>query len=127
MKLLLDTHTFIWWDSEPANLSPRVLDLLLNPKNTRLVSVVSLWEIQIKTQSGKLTLNQSLEKIITTQQNNGIELIKVEVNHILRLEQLPLHHKDPFDRLLIAQSQAENAILLSKDAIFSRYNINIDW
>jgi PIN domain nuclease of toxin-antitoxin system len=127
MKLLLDTHTFIWWDSEPANLSPRVLDLLLNPKNTRLVSVVSLWEIQIKTQSGKLTLNQSLEKIITTQQNNGIEFIEVEVNHILRLEQLPLHHKDPFDRLLIAQSQAENAILLSKDAIFSSYTVNVEW
>ena len=57
----------------------------------------------------------------------AIELIKVEVNHILRWEQLPLHHKDPFDRLLIAQSQAENAILLSKDAIFSSYTVNVEW
>lgn len=127
MKLLLDTHTFIWWDSEPAKLSKKALDLLLNQDNTRLVSVVNLWEIQIKTQLGKLTLNQPLAKIINSHQKNRIEFIGVQVNHILELEQLPLYHKDPFDRLLIAQAKAENAILLSRDPAFSNYAINIEW
>ncbi|QFS49087.1 type II toxin-antitoxin system VapC family toxin [Nostoc sphaeroides] len=106
MKFLLDTHTFIWWYSDSKKLSERVLELLLNPENVRLVSVVSLWEIQIKTQLGKLTLNQSLPEIIHQQQNNGIEFIGVKVNHVLMLGQLPLHHKDPFDRLLISQAQS---------------------
>jgi PIN domain nuclease of toxin-antitoxin system len=66
MKLLLDTHTFIWWDSDPAKLSKKALDLLLNQDNIRLVSVVTLWEIQIKTQLGKLTLNEPLANIINT-------------------------------------------------------------
>lgn len=127
MKLLLDTHTFIWWDSDPAKLSKKALYLLLNQDNTRLVSVVTLWEIQIKTQLGKLTLNQPLAKIINTQQKNRIEFIEVQVNHILELEQLPSYHKDPFDRLLIAQAKAENAILVSRDPVFSNYAINIEW
>lgn len=127
MKCLLDTHTFIWWDSDPAQLSKRVLELLLNPDNVRLVSVVSLWEIQIKTKLGKLTLNQPLAKIIHEQENNGIDFINVKINHILMLEKLPLHHKDPFDRLLIAQAQTEGAILVSKDAVFSNYNIPVEW
>jgi len=127
MKFLLDTHTFIWWDSDPSKLSKKALDLLLNQENTRLVSVVTLWEIQIKTQLGKLTLNQPLAKIINNQQKNRIEFIGVQVNHILELEQLPLYHKDPFDRLLIAQAKAENAILVSRDAVFSNYTIDIEW
>ena len=127
MKLLLDTHTFIWWDSDPSKLSKRALELLLNQENIRLVSVVSLWEIQIKTQLGKLTLNQPLVKIINDQQNNGIEFIGINVNHILVLEQLPLYHKDPFDRLLIAQAKTEDATLVSRDPVFSNYTIDIEW
>ncbi|MCC5623104.1 type II toxin-antitoxin system VapC family toxin [Nostoc sp. CHAB 5715] len=127
MKFLLDTHTFIWWDSDSKKLSERVLELLLNPENVRLVSVVSLWEIQIKTQLGKLTLNQSLPDIIHQQQNNGIEFIGVKINHVLMLGQLPLHHKDPFDRLLISQAQSENAILISKDTNFSSYSVSVEW
>ncbi len=127
MKLLLDTHTFIWWDSDPSKLSKRALELLLNPENTRLVSVVSLWEIQIKTQLGKLTVNQPLANIINDQQKNGIEFIGVQVSHILVLQELPLYHKDPFDRLLIAQAKSENAILVSCDPVFSNYTIDIEW
>ena len=127
MKLLLDTHTFIWWDSDPSKLSQRALELLLNPENSRLVSVVSIWEIQIKTQLGKLTLNQNLTEIINNQQKNGLQFIEVQVDHILALDQLPFHHKDPFDRLLIAQAKIEIAILVSRDPIFSNYVIAIEW
>ena len=99
MKLLLDTHTFIFWDSQPSKLSQRVLELLTNKDNLRLLSVVSLWEIQIKQQLGKLTLNKTLEDIILIQQNNYIEILPVTVAHILALDSLPLYHKDPFDQL----------------------------
>lgn len=100
---------------------------MLNQENTRLVSVVTPWEIQIKTQLGKLTLNQPLSNIINNQQKNGIEFIGVQVNHILELDQLPLYHKEPFDRLLIAQAKAENAILVSQDPVFSNYTTDIEW
>ncbi len=73
MKLLLDTHTFIWWDSDPSKLSQRALELLTDKNNLRLLSVVSLWEIQIKHQLGKLTLNKTLGEIVALQQNNSID------------------------------------------------------
>ncbi len=103
MKLLLDTHTFIWWDSEPSKLSKKALELLIDKDNIRLLSVVSLWEIQIKHQLGKLTLNKALGEIIAIQKKNYIEILPIDVSHVLALDGLPIRHKDPFDRLLIAQ------------------------
>ena len=105
MKLLLDTHTFIWWDSEPSKLSQRALELLTDKNNLRLLSVVSLWEIQIKHQLGKLTLSKTLGEIIDIQQNNFIEILPITAAHVLALDSLSLYNKDPFDRLLIAQAR----------------------
>ncbi|MDB9466087.1 type II toxin-antitoxin system VapC family toxin [Dolichospermum circinale] len=127
MKLLLDTHTFIFWDSQPSKLSQRALELLTNKNNIRLLSVVSLWEIQIKQQLGKLTLNKTLEEIILIQQNNYIEILPITVAHILALDSLPLYHKDPFDRLLIAQANRENAVLISCDSVFANYSVQVEW
>jgi len=127
MKLLLDTHTFIFWDSQPSKLSQRALELLTNKDNLRLLSVVSLWEIQIKQQLGKLTLNKTLEEIILIQQNNYIEILPITVAHILALDGLPLYHKDPFDRLLIAQANRENAVLISCDSVFANYSVQVEW
>jgi PIN domain nuclease of toxin-antitoxin system len=127
MKLLLDTHTFIFWDSQPSKLSQRALELLTNKDNLRLLSVVSLWEIQIKQQLGKLTLNKTLEDIILIQQNNYIEILPITVAHILALDGLPLYHKDPFDRLLIAQANRENAVLISCDSVFANYSVQVEW
>ncbi|MGB3191443.1 MAG: type II toxin-antitoxin system VapC family toxin [Limnoraphis sp.] len=107
MKILLDTHAFIWWDSEPEQLSSESLALLLQPDTVRVVSVVSLWEIQIKSQLGKLTLSQPLEEIYKSQTQNGISFLSVNPSHVFQLNSLPLHHKDPFDRLLIAQAITE--------------------
>lgn len=104
MKLLLDTHTFIWWDSEPAKLSPRVLALCQDRQNMLLLSVVSIWKMQIKSQLGKLRLALSLKEIVASQQQtNNIELLPITLEHVLALENLPAYHKDPFDRLLVAQ------------------------
>ncbi|MUG92606.1 PIN domain-containing protein [Scytonema sp. UIC 10036] len=127
MNLLLDTHTFIWWDSEPTKLSKQALDLLADKNNIRLLSVVSLWEIQIKHQLGKLTLNKPLGEIIASQQKNYIEILPITVAHVLALDGLPLYHKDPFDRLLIAQANIENSVLISCDAVFTNYSVQVEW
>ncbi|CAG0966956.1 hypothetical protein GPROT1_01256 [Gammaproteobacteria bacterium] len=103
MKLIFDTHAFIWWDSAPANLSASVLAQCQDPANQLLFSVVSAWEMQIKSHLGKLKLNLALSDIIASQQQtNHIELLPISLDHVLALETLPDHHKDPFDRLLIA-------------------------
>lgn len=128
MKLLLDTHAFIWWDSDPNRLSQRVLGFCQSPSTTLLLSVASVWEMQIKQQLGKLQLRVPLAGLIAAQQQtNSLELLPVQLDHVLALDNLPLHHKDPFDRLLISQSQVEDAILVSADSIFSQYPVTVLW
>lgn len=128
MKLLLDTHTFIWWDSEPDRLSPQALALCQDRRNILLLSVVSVWEMQIKLQLGKLRLALPLKEIIETQQQtNNIEILPVTLAHVLALENLPVHHKDPFDRLLVAQAMVEGAALVSGDPNIARYAVQIVW
>lgn len=128
MKLLFDTHTFIWWDSHPNNLSKTALTLLQDRSNILLLSVISIWEMQIKLQLGKLTLNRALLEIIENQQQtNQIEVLPVKLTHVLALDSLPLVHKDPFDRLLVAQANVENAALVSCDPIVAQYPVNVVW
>jgi PIN domain nuclease of toxin-antitoxin system len=128
MKLLLDTHTFIWWDSQPAKLSQKALALCQEPTNTLLLSVASIWEMQIKLQLGKLKLNLPLVEVIESQQKtNNIEILPITLIHVLALESLPNHHKDPFDRLLIAQANVEDAFLVSCDPIFAQYPVKLAW
>ena len=128
MKLLLDTHVFIWWDSEPARLSPRALALCQDPQNTLLLSVVSLWEMQIKLQLGKLKLALPLKEIVEGQRRtNNVEILPVTLEHVLGLENLPPYHKDPFDRLLVAQAIVEEAVLVSADPNIAKYPVQIVW
>ena len=128
MKLLLDTHAFIWWDSEPQKLSAQVLALFQESSNQLLLSTASVWEMQIKLQLGKLQLERPLAELIAGQQEkNGIELLPVQLEHILALQTLPTHHKDPFDRLLIAQANIEGAVLVTADPIFAKYPVKILW
>ena len=127
MKLLLDTHTFLWWDNEPGKLPRNVYALCQDPGNELLLSLVSIWEIQIKAQLGKLQLRTGLAKIITEQQQNGVTLLPITLPHVLALQHLPVHHRDPFDRLLITQAQSEGASLLSKDGEFSDYAVSVVW
>ena len=128
MRLLLGTHTFIWWDIAPTQLSPHVLALCQDPKNQLLLSVVSVWEMQIKLQLGKLRLDRPLADMIVDQRRtNGIEILPMILPHALAIESLPLHHKDPFDRLLIAQAIVENLALASRDPAFAAYPIVVVW
>lgn len=128
MKLLLDTHTFIWWDSEPAKLSPQALALCQDRQKVLLLSVVSVGQMQVKLQLGKLRLTLSLKEIIETQQQtNNIEILPVTLAHVLALENLPTHHKDPFDRLVVAQAIVEKAVLISSDQNVAKYPVNVVW
>ncbi len=128
MKLLLDTHTLFWWDQYPDRLSPRVRTLISTPDNALLMSVASLWEMQLKQQLGKLELGIPLSELVQLQQarNNAI-VVPVLSAHVFELDLLPLHHRDPFDRILIAQARVEDAVLVSRDTIFSLYDVNLVW
>jgi len=126
MRILLDTHLFIWWDSEPQQLSAQARALCEDGKNALVLSVASVWEMQIKQQLGKLKLRLPIAKLIADQQrDNAIEILSVGLSHVLALEKLPLHHKDPFARLLIAQANAGNIGILSVDAIFREFEVKL--
>ena len=128
MKLLLDSHAFVWWSSEPEKLSPRARASCEDSNNMLLLSVASVWEMQIKLQLGKLKLDAPLRTLIENQQrNNGLLILPIEIEHALALDTLPLHHKDPFDRMLIAQANAEELFLISKDEIIKAYPVKLLW
>jgi len=128
MKLLLDTHTFIWWSGAPDKLSPKALALCQDASNRVLLSVTSVWEMQIKHQLGKLRLDLPLGDLISEQREiNRIEVLPITLPHVLVLESLPSHHKDPFDRLLIAQANSEGAVLVTKDPAFEEYPVKLIW
>ena len=104
MHLLLDAHAFLWLDSDPGKLSATASQICGDPSNTLWLSVASVWEMQIKIGLGKLRLQRSLAETIASQrETNGVEILSVQLAHALELGNLPPHHKDPFDRLLIAK------------------------
>jgi PIN domain nuclease of toxin-antitoxin system len=126
MNLLLDTHIFIWWDSDPDQLSPPARALCEDESNTLFLSMASVWEMQIKHQLGKLTFHRPLAEIIQSQQlANGLQFLPIALTHIYALSVLPHHHKDPFDRLIIAQAQVEKLALVSMDAVFRQYKPDV--
>lgn len=127
-RFLFDTHTFLWWTDEPARLSSAAFAVLSDPNVTLLLSVVVLWEIQIKTQTGKLRPLRPLPQVVSAQiTTNRMELLTVTPQHIYALDNLPLIHKDPFDRLLIAQTLVEGATLLTLDANITAYRVPTLW
>lgn len=128
MSLLLDTHAFIWWADEPERLPSALLDRLRDPAETVLLSMASLWEMQIKIGLGKLELRQPLRTVVEEQQrDNAIGLLAIEPRHIWTLGELPPLHGDPFDRLLIAQARTDGLTLASLDRHFDAYSIQRLW
>ena len=127
MRLLLDTHVFIWWDSDPGRISPVALAALRDPANTPLVSPVSIWEMSIKLQLRKLKLRLPLRDLVSQQQVNGLGELPITVEHALAVERLPAVHRDPFDRFLIAQALVEGVELISADHVFAQYPVRVTW
>jgi len=128
MKLLLDTHAFIWSFNEPEKLSPKASALLTDGDNDLILSVASVWEMQIKIQSGRLRFTVPLRELVESQrQTNGIQVLPIGLEHVLALDALPALHKDPFDRLLVTQANVEGAFLVSRDPVFSSYPVKLLW
>jgi PIN domain nuclease of toxin-antitoxin system len=126
MKVLLDTHTFLWAITDERRLSPKGRSLLGSAD--LWWSVVSLWEALTKVQIGKLTLPQPAGAFLTSElASNGVRVLPVTLGHVLRVETLPLHHRDPFDRLLIAQSLEEGWPIVTADPQFARYPVEVIW
>jgi PIN domain nuclease of toxin-antitoxin system len=125
--VLLDTHTFIWLDGDPSRLSATATAILRDPLCTKLLSTVSVLEIVIKAGLGKLVLHKPMVDILKAQQANGLVILPVLLDHALAVATLPTPHKDPFDRVLVAQAVVEGADLLSKDPIFSQYPVRVIW
>lgn len=124
MKLLLDTHIFLWLNSDPEKLSETILKACSTSDNELYLSLVSPWEIQIKQQLGKLQLYNPLSDLIKTQiDQNGLIILPVKLEHIYALSNLPAIHKDPFDRLLIAQAKIESMVLVSEDKMIRNYQV----
>ena len=128
MNLLLDAHAFIWLDGERQKLSPAAAEACSDSANALWLSAVSLWEIQIKMQLGKLTLRGSLADILREQAKvNGLQILSLHPAHVLELSGLPFHHHDPFDRMLIAQARHEGWDIVSKDSEFKAYPMRVIW
>ena len=127
-KLLFDTHTFLWLDSSPEKLSTVAFKACEEIDNELYLSVVSVWEILIKTKINRLQLQVPIKELIERhRKENDLKLLSVELHHVYALESLPLHHKDPFDRLLIAQAISEQMSLVSVDEKFNQYPVEIIW
>jgi PIN domain nuclease of toxin-antitoxin system len=124
MRLLLDTNAFLWWRDASPRLSPLASEEIGDPDNDIYVSVSSLWEIAIKRKVGKLRFPEPFDQVMAEE---GFNLLTIGYSHLDALGNLPLHHRDPFDRLLIAQSIAEDVAVVTNDPKFSLYDARVFW
>ena len=127
MKAILDTHAFLWALAGDARMSPLARDTFAGPTGLSL-SIASFWEILIKVQSGKLNLPRPAGPYVLRKlAENGIEMLPISIDHLLAIERLPMHHRDPFDRMLSAQSLEENLPIVTADPTVARYDVNMIW
>lgn len=128
MRLLLDTCTFLWWTSSPGKLSPKVAGALRHPENQVFISVASAWEITIKYKIGRLDLPYPPHHYIPHWlESYHLEPLEISLQHVLEAGMLPMHHKDPFDRLLIAQALMEDLVMVTSDLAFAEYPVELLW
>ena len=127
-RLLLDTHAFLWFVTEDPKLSATAQHMIAAGSNEPLLSAACVWEIVIKVSIGRLPIPGPLDSFIPEQlSTNRIVLLPIELKHLLEIARLPLHHRDPFDRLLIAQAVVEGIPIVSADPAFDQYPIERIW
>ena len=127
MRLLVDTHAFLWFVSGDSKLS-RTARRALEAANVQLhLSAASVWEIAIKSSLGRLTLPAPVTQYVADKAKAGLHVLPVDWAHAAAVEHLPFHHRDPFDRLLVAQAQAERLPVVTRDRIFRQYGITVIW
>lgn len=127
MNLLLDTHTYIWFSADKPELSSTVKQLVEDSQNASFISIASLWEMSIKISLGKLSIDKDFKEVIKDLSESGIGILPISFEHVLKSSTLAFHHRDPFDRIIIAQSLCEGMKLLSADTIFDDYRVERIW
>lgn len=125
MQILLDTHILIWFLEGNNLLSTKRQKLLSQAQNDVYISIASLWELAIKISIGKITLSKSLFQVIQQLGVENIEILPILPQHVLQVETMPFHHRDPFDRIIIAQAQVENLTIISDDTEFANYSVKL--
>lgn len=126
MRLLLDTHVFLWLNDDPTQLSLTLKELFSSGEHELYLSMATPWEIQIKSQLGKLSLAMPIEELVNkNRQENNIQLLPIELSHISYLEELPRRHNDPFDRIIIAQAIIEGMTIVTVDHAFADYSVQV--
>jgi PIN domain nuclease of toxin-antitoxin system len=128
VRLLLDTQCWLWWFAQPEKLSENAIEQIVDETNEVWFSVASVWEMGIKVSIGKLPLPETINDYISTRMTQlGARSLEITASHALRVAALPLHHRDPFDRMLIAQTQLEDMTLVSADSTFNQYEVSLLW
>ena len=127
MKVLLDTHTMIWFFEGSGEISQSARNAIENDDNTCFISIASIWEVAIKLSIQKLQMNIPYDRLSSLIRENSFELIPVRFEHTKELITMPFHHKDPFDRLIIAQSIIEKMPVVSRDNSFKHYHVDQIW
>jgi PIN domain nuclease of toxin-antitoxin system len=127
MSFLLDTHVILWFLNGDRNLSEKAMRIILNPEYTKYVSIASVWEVAIKIGLKKLCFPENTQGFLQAINKNGFELCPISPNYVLELEKLPLHHRDPFDRILIATAKYEGMPIITVDANIRLYPVESIW
>ena len=128
MNFILDTHTFLWFIGGEPQLPMKIRTLIEDPANGRFLSVASLWEIGIKISIGKLNIDMPLEELLHHHiEKNAIQILPIRFADIVEVSTMPFHHRDPFDRLIIAQAIVEKVQVLSIDDVFDSYPVQRQW
>ncbi|MEX0272131.1 type II toxin-antitoxin system VapC family toxin [Leptolyngbyaceae cyanobacterium UHCC 1019] len=128
MKLLLDTQCWLWWFAQPNRLNQEAIAQIADEANELWLSVASIWEISIKVSIGKLPLPEPVDLYVSSRiAQLSMRSLVITAAHTFQIAALPLHHRDPFDRLLITQAQTEKMTLVSADQIFDRYSVSLLW
>jgi PIN domain nuclease of toxin-antitoxin system len=128
VRLLLDTHTFLWWVGASRDLSRRARSAIRSGRNECFVSIASGWEIAIKVSLGSLRVEGALDRFLPEQlAANGFQPLPIDLKHCARVAALPFHHRDPFDRLLVAQALEEELAIVTADPLFAKYGVRRVW
>ena len=128
MRVLLDTHTFLWWISDARELSARARQTIASAENECFLSAASCWEMAIKASLGKLDLGGTVERFVPHHLAvNGFRELPIEIGHAAGVARLPFHHRDPFDRLLVSQALQEDLRIVTADPVFRRYGVRRIW
>ena len=126
MKLLVDTHAFLWYMAGDDRLSSTAVRAIDSSQEWWL-SAASVWELAIKASLGRLTVPTSIADYLSAKVRDGLRILSIEWPHAAAVERLPFHHRDPFDRLIVAQAQADRLPVVTKDKVFRKYGVDVIW